>query len=140
MSELWKQLSTDNESGLKMLYALDKAQILALLTAKAKNYKSITKPDKIYLGNPNLMHVLCPKVDKGNERETFFISQLRVLHDIRYPRQGDFLIDGKHLLEIGGKGKSFKQIADLTDSYLAVDETEVGHGSRIPLWLFGFLY
>lgn len=140
MSELWKQLSTDNESGLKMLYALDKAQILALLTAKAKNYKSITKPDKIYLGNPNLMHVLCPKVDKGNERETFFISQLRVCHDVRYPGQGDFLIDGKHLLEIGGKGKSFKQIADLTDSYLAVDETEVGHGSRIPLWLFGFLY
>lgn len=140
MSELWRQLSTDNESGLKMLYALDKAQVLALLTAKTKNYKSITKPDKIYLGNPNLMHVLCPKVDKGNERETFFISQLRVCHDVRYPGQGDFLIDGKHLLEVGGKGKSFKQIADITDSYLAVDETEIGHGSRIPLWLFGFLY
>lgn len=140
MSELWRQLSTDNESGLKMLYALDKAQVLALLTAKTKNYKSLTKPDKIFLGNPNLMHVLCPKVDKGNERETFFISQLRVLHDVRYPKQGDFLIDDKHLFEVGGKGKTFEQIADLPDSYLAVDDTEVGSGSRIPLWLFGFLY
>ena len=140
MSELWRQLSTDNESGLKMLYALDKAQVLALLTAKTKNYKSLTKPDKIFLGNPNLMHVLCPKVDKGNERETFFISQIRVLHDVRYPKQGDFLIDDKHLLEVGGKGKTFGQIADLPDSYLAVDDTEVGSGSRIPLWLFGFLY
>ena len=140
MSELWRQLSTDNESGLKMLYALDKAQVLALLTAKTKNYKSLTKPDKIFLGNPNLMHVLCPKVDKGNERETFFISQLRVLHDVRYPKQGDFLTDDKHLFEVGGKGKTFEQIADVPDSYLAVDDTEVGSGSRIPLWLFGFLY
>lgn len=140
MSELWRQLSTDNESGLKMLYALDKAQVLALLTAKTKNYKSLTKPDKIFLGNPSLMNVLCPKVDKGNERETFFISQLRVLHDVRYPKQGDFLIDDKHLFEVGGKGKTFEQIADVPDSYLAVDDTEVGSGCRIPLWLFGFLY
>ena len=140
MSELWRQLSTDNESGLKMLYALDKARVLALLTTKTKNYKSLTKPDKIFLGNPNLMHVLCPKVDKGNERETFFISQLRVLHDVRCPKQGDFLIDDKHLFEVGGKGKTFEQIADVPDSYLAVDDTEVGSGCRIPLWLFGFLY
>lgn len=140
MSELWRQLSTDNESGLKMLYSLDKAQVLALLTAKVKNYKSLTKPDKIFLGNPNLMHVLCPKVDKGTERETFFLSQLHVLHDVRYPKQGDFLIDGKQLFEVGGKGKTFDQIADIPDSYLAVDDTEVGSGNRIPLWLFGFLY
>ena len=140
MSELWRQLSTDNESGLKMLYALDKAQVLALLTAKTNNYKSLSKPDKIFLSNPNLMHVLCPKVDKGNERETFFISLLRVLHDVRYPKQGDFLIDNKFLFEVGGKNKTFEQIADVPNSYLAVDDTEVGSGCRIPLWMFGFLY
>ena len=140
MSELWRQLSTDNESGLKMLYALDKAQVLAMLTAKTNNYKSLSKPDKIFLSNPNLMHVLCPKVDKGNERETFFISQLRVLHDVRYPKQGDFLVDNKFLFEVGGKNKTFEQIADVPNSYLAVDDTEVGSGCRIPLWMFGFLY
>ena len=140
MSELWRQLSTDNESGLKMLYALDKAQVLALLTAKTNNYKSLSKPDKIFLSNPNLMHVLCPKVDKGNERETFFISQLRVLHDVRYSKQGDFLIDNKFLFEVGGKNKTFEQIADVPNIYLAVDDTEVGSGCRIPLWMFGFLY
>lgn len=140
MAELWRQLSTDNESGLKMLYALDKAQVLALLTARKKNYKSLTKPDKIYLGNPNLVHALCPKVDKGNERETFFISQVRVGNELTYPKRGDFLIDGKYLFEVGGQGKGFQQIANLPDSYLAVDETEVGQGDCIPLWLFGFLY
>ena len=36
--------------------------------------------------------------------------------------------------------KSFEQIKDEPDSFLAVDGTETGHGNRIPLWLFCFLY
>ena len=140
MSMLWKQLDTNNELGLRMLYALDKAQILALLTTKTKSYKHLYKPDKIYLGNPNLMHVLCPRIDKGNERETFFYSQLRVANEVKYPKKGDFLVNDKYLFEVGGSGKTFDQIADVPDSFLATDDTEVGHGNRIPLWMFGMLY
>ena len=140
MSELWRQLSTDNELGLKLLYALDRAQVLALLTAQSKSYKSLVKPDKIYLSNPNLMHALCPSVETGNRRESFFLSQLCVGHDVSYPKQGDFLVDDRHLFEIGGKGKTFEQIADIPDSYLAIDDTEVGSRNRVPLWMFGFLY
>ena len=140
MSELWKQLSTSNDLGLRMLYALDKAQILALLTSKAKNYRFLYKPDKIFLDNPTLMHVLCPVVNKGNERETFFNSQMRVNHDVMHPLKGDFLVDDKYLFEVGGRRKSFEQIKDVSDSFLAVDDTEVGHGNRIPLWMFGLTY
>lgn len=140
MSELWGQLSTNNDLGIRMLYALDKAQIFSLLTSKAKNYKSLHKPNKIFLGNTNLMHVLCPTVNKGNERETFFNSQMRVSHDIKYPLKGDFIVDEKYLFEVGGKSKSFEQIADVPNSFLAVDDTEIGYGNRIPLWMFGFTY
>ena len=140
MTELWKQLVTNNELGLRMLYALDKAQLLSLLTSKVKNYKLLYKPNKIFLGNTNLMHVLCPSVDKGNERETFFYSQLLVSHEVKYPNQGDFLVDDRYLFEVGGRKKTFDQIADVANSFLAIDDTEVGHGHRIPLWLFGFIY
>lgn len=140
MSDLWTQLATNNELGLRMLYALDKAQILALLTSKAKNYKFLYKPDKIFLGNPNLMHVLCPSVNKGNERETLFCCQLQLNNDVKHPLKGDFLVNEKYLFEVGGRKKSFEQIADIPNSFLAVDDTEVGHGNRIPLWLFGFTY
>lgn len=58
----------------------------------------------------------------------------------QYPKNGDFLANGKFLFEVGGAGKSFEQIKDEPDSFLAVDDTEIGIGSRIPLWLFGFLY
>ena len=140
MSELWKQLSTSNDLGLRMLYALDKAQILALLTSKAKNYHFLYKPDKIFLDNSTLMHALCPMVNKGNERETFFNSQLRVTHNVMHPLKGDFLVDDKYLFEVGGRRKTFEQIKDVPNSFLAVDDTEVGHGNRIPLWMFGFTY
>jgi len=140
MSELWAQLATNNELGLRMLYALDKAQLLALLTSRAKNYKFLCKPGKVFLGNPNLMHALCPMVNKGNERETLFYCQLQVNHDVKHPLKGDFLINDKYLFEVGGRKKSFEQIADVPNSFLAVDDTEVGHGNRIPLWLFGFTY
>ena len=140
MSELWKQLSTNNELGLRMLYALDKAQIVSLLTIKAKSYKYLYKPNKILLNNTNLMHALCPAVEKGNERETFFLSQMVVAHDVKLPQKGDFLVDDQYLFEVGGKGKTFDQIKDLPQSYLAVDDTEIGTANRIPLWLFGLTY
>jgi hypothetical protein len=68
------------------------------------------------------------------------MNQLSQAHEVCYPTAGDFLIDRKHLFEVGGKGKNFDQIRDIPDSYLAVDNTEIGRKSRIPLWLFGFLY
>ena len=140
MSELWKQLSTNNELGLRMLYSLDKAQILSLLTSKTKSYKYLSKPDKIFLNNPNLMHTLCPMVEIGNERETFFNSQMSVAHEVKFPQKGDFLVNDRYLFEVGGKNKTFDQIKDIPDSFLAVDETEVGFSNRIPLWMFGMTY
>lgn len=65
---------------------------------------------------------------------------MSVDNEITMPANGDFLVDGKLLIEVGGKGKDFSQIADLPDSYLAVDNVEIGVGNRIPLWMLGLLY
>ena len=78
--------------------------------------------------------------DIGNIRETFFINMVSCGHKVSAPVLGDFLIDGRYTFEIGGRGKDFKQIKNVKDSYLAIDNIEVGVGNKIPLWLFGFLY
>lgn len=140
MSELWKQLATNNELGLRMLYSLDKAQILSLLTEKTKSYKYLYKPDKIFVNNTNLMHALCPHVEIGNARETFFQNQMAVAHKVNTPNKGDFFVDGQYLFEVGGKNKTFDQIKDVPNSFLAIDDTEVGFANRIPLWMFGLTY
>jgi hypothetical protein len=104
------------------------------------DYKQLSKPDKIYLNNTNLMYALTPKIDKGSLRETFFYNQLSAVSSVVLPKKGDFLVDGKMLFEVGGKNKTFEQIKDLPDSYLAVDDIEIGHKNHIPLWMFGLLY
>ena len=68
------------------------------------------------------------------------MNQMDSTHEVCYPKQGDFLIDHQYLFEVGGKNKSFEQIKDLPDSFLAVDDIEIGSRNRIPLWVFGLMY
>jgi hypothetical protein len=109
--------------------------------------KSFDKPEKIYLANTNLMYTKEPNI--GNLRETFFVNQLdnyyknkQSLNDcgIFASNKGDFYCEEQYTFEIGGKNKSFEQIKDMQNSYVASDSMEVGFGNKIPLWLFGFLY
>lgn len=140
VNRLCEALRTTRDSCLKMLYALDRAGVLHLLTSELKNYKKLVNPDKIFLGNPNIMYALGGRAETGTIRETFFANQVGAYNTLQYPKKGDFFACGKYLFEVGGAGKSFEQIKDEPNSYLAVDDTEIGNGSRIPLWIFGFLY
>ena len=75
----------------------------------------------------------------GNlQPEALNASYLASTDDLKQVEQ--CIIDGKHLFEVGGKGKGFAQIKDLTDSYVVNDDVEIGVGNKIPLWLFGLLY
>ncbi|HOW26294.1 MAG TPA: AAA family ATPase [Bacteroidales bacterium] len=120
---------------------LAEAGLIHLLYSSSKGISLLTKPEKIYMANPNLLFALAAaQADKGNLRETFFINQLSVDHDVQYPQQGDFLVDDKYIFEVGGRNKKLSQIKGLTDAYLALDDIESGLANHIPLWLFGFLY
>ena len=140
MSRLYRELETERNTGLKMLEALDKGALLALVPSGRATLKNLSRPEKIYCENTNLMYALTPRADIGTARETFLCSQLRTKHEVAYPEKGDFIVDDRYLLEVGGKGKGFSQIKDIPDSYVVVDDTELGLGNRIPLWLFGCLY
>lgn len=140
INKLASSLESTRDQTLKMLYWLDRAALLDLLTDKAKDYKHLTGPKKIYLENTNLMSALGNGISKGTQRETFFANQVGSVATLLMPKQGDFWADGKYLFEVGGTQKTFDQIADLPNSYLAIDGVEVGNGNRIPLWLFGCLY
>lgn len=140
MAELYRELETNRDNGLRMLSLLHRAGLLALYSHEVINLNSLNKPDKIYLNNPNLMYCLSPHIDKGTLRETFFYDQLRCVAEVLLPKKGDFMLNREYLFEVGGKNKTFEQIKDEPKSFLAIDDVETGHFNRIPLWLFGFLY
>ena len=141
MTELWRELETDRNNGLGMLDALGRAGLLGLIPSRKATLKNRSRPEKIYCDNPNLMHALVRRPDAGTIRETFFRNQLSAAgHELAYPLAGDFLVDGEWTFEVGGPGKGFGQIANCPGSFLVVDDFEIGHGNRIPLWMFGLLY
>ena len=67
-------------------------------------------------------------------------NRAKIFTTIKSTTKGDFQIDGKYTLEVGGKSKKFKQIKDMPNSFVVADDIEIGSGNKIPLWLFGFLY
>ncbi len=123
----------------KYLEYMQKGALLNIIRG-SKGFKTIQAPNKVLLANPNLFAILCAKPDIGALRESFIVSQLINTHQVHYHNKGDFLIDDKYVVEVGGKSKDEKQISNLKGAYLAVDDIESGYDNTIPLWMFGFLY
>lgn len=128
---------------------LQDAKLLNLVRSQGRGYAVLTKPEKILLENGNLMYAIADGVNIGALRELFFVNQLRNAHSI-HPQllestvelagSGDFIVNGRHTFEIGGKKKGFKQISGVPEAFVVADDIEVGFKNKIPLWLFGFLY
>jgi predicted AAA+ superfamily ATPase len=123
------------------LHYLEQAKLISLLQPAGKSTAVLQKPEKIYLNNTNLLYALAEQqVDKGNLRETFFLSQLTAVSKIAMPKQGDFFVDNKYTFEVGGKDKSIKQIAGIKNAWVVKDDLEFPVGNELPLWMFGCLY
>jgi predicted AAA+ superfamily ATPase len=139
LSTLAGVMGTSRGQILKLLDLLDKAGIIRQIFVSVSGPKSLAKPQKILLDNSTLMYALA-KPQIGAARESTFASFLGVEHRVEFAKSGDFVIDGRYLFEVGGKGKGFAQIRNIPDSFVAADDIEFGFGNKIPLWLFGFLY
>lgn len=120
---------------------MERAEIFTGVDVKGLKLKHLSRPEKIFLGDTNLMYAMVPNPEIGTVRETYFVNQLRASgHGLSAPQKGDFVVDGESLFEVGGRKKGFEQIKDIADSFVVNDDQEIGVGNKIPLWLFGFLY
>jgi len=141
MVKLAEQVGVARNTLFSYLSYLEEAELLFLLHSEGTGNKLMQKPEKIFLHNPNLLHALSSvKTEIGTLKEIFFLNQVSKLHKVAYSEKGDFLVNDSSIFEIGGRNKDFSQIADLPNSFLALDDIEFSVGNRIPLYLFGFLY
>lgn len=141
VSKLAADIETSRNTVMLYLNYLEESKLLNLLRSKASSDALLAKPEKVYLHHPNLLYAIgSSALNKGSERETFFYNQVNNAYKVEYSQQGDFLVEGKYVFEIGGKTKNKKQIKEVKNSYIAADMLELGFENKIPLWLFGFLY
>jgi len=140
IQELSNKIGIDRDTLYLYFEYLHRGKIFNVIRAKSKGDNIFSKPDKVYLNNPNLNYSYCSQATIGMIRETTFTTFLKPHHELSIPKKGDFLVDEKYLFEVGGKNKSFKQIKDVPNSFVVADNIEIGFWNKIPLWLFGFLY
>lgn len=141
ITKLSEKVGISRNTLVQSLKILERAGLVSELYQDASGIGVLTKPEKLYLNNSNLMYALAKeKTNIGNVRETFFLNQFKHLHEISRSEIADFKIDKTYTFEIGGKNKSKKQIANIENAYVAKDGIEIGFDTIIPVWLFGFMY
>lgn len=139
LQKLKQLLHIGDERTLKnYLKYLEDARLIRQLKAASSKLQQLEIPEKIYLDNPNQLYAISnERENRGTVRELFFLNMLSYQHEVSAPKQGDFLIDHSSLFEIGGKNKKKPLEKNI---FLVCDDIEYGARTKIPLWLFGFLY
>lgn len=139
VSKLSQKIGINRTTLLTYFHYLHESKLTSNLYQSNEGISLLQKPEKLYLENTNLAFALGRNVDIGNLRETFFLNQVGFKHQLNLPENGDFLIDRKWNMEVGGMGKDIPKV-EQEFHFVAADGIETGLGSKIPLWLFGFLY
>ena len=137
VSQLSKEIETSRAKVMNYIKYLADARLVNILYPRGESFPK--KPSKVYLYNSNLMYPICPveEVNKNVARESFFFNQLQKDNEVNAGiKNAHFLVNQSYHFRIEDNMK-FKNSADM---YYAVDQTKIGEGNLIPLWLFGFLY
>ncbi len=114
MSKIAEMLQISRNNIADYLVYLEEAGMLIQLRHATAGIRGLGKVDKIYLDNTNLIyHLAKENWNIGNVRETFFLNQLKVGHQVYSSTLADF--------------NGLKQIKE-ADSL------------PFPLWYFGLLY
>ena len=137
ISALSKEFGISHPTLMHYIEILESTKLIKPIRKFSKNISK--KPAKIYFGNTNLLYTFSEQFsiepEIGTIRETFFTNCFDTIY---YSNIGDFRVNDT-IFEVGGKNKSFKQIKDIPNSYLAIDIDYTTEPNKIPLWLFGCL-
>ncbi|MCK5459998.1 ATP-binding protein [Candidatus Parcubacteria bacterium] len=144
INKLSNSLQKDNKTIMEYLQILSDAGFIRFLLNNKKGHSFVRSIEKIYIDNTVLLYAinsyLGKQVQIGLAREVFICNQLKNAGcKIFYAKNGDITND-KYTFEIGGKNKNRKQIKDIKNSYLVLDDIIIGGENKIPLYLFGFFY
>ncbi|MEA1954087.1 MAG: AAA family ATPase, partial [Campylobacterota bacterium] len=109
----------------KYLERMDAGSLIHIVR-QGEGMRAVNRPDKLLLDNPNLFMVLCASPNIGSIRETFFVSQVGLKHQVHYHDKGDFMVDDHKVFEVGGASKSDEQLEGNSLGYVAADDIEIG--------------
>lgn len=141
IQKLSERMEITRNSLKQYLNYLRDTEVISALYRDTLGISVLQKPEKIYLGNTNMLYAFGEQnINIGNLRETFFLNQVGAYHDLTHSKSGDFLLNRQLTFEVGGKNKKDEQLKGISNAFYVMDDIEVGIKNKIPLWMFGLLY
>ena len=136
VSQLASEIQTSRATVMNYLKYLADARLINMIYPKNQSFPK--KPAKIMMHNPNLIYAIYPnRMEMIDILETFLQNTLWKDHKVnKGDKDCSFLIDGTHRIKVCPEDIKKKK----NDVIYAEHQMEIGRGSQIPLWLFGFLY
>jgi len=139
-SKLSRELEISRNQLPDYISYIESSGIFNSLKEKGSSDAILQKIEKLYLNNSNIAYAISDSnPDKGNIRETMFLTWMRENHNVTSSKISDFEIDGV-TFEVGGKNKTGKQVKEADVAFLVKDDIEYAFGNSIPIWMFGFVY
>ncbi len=137
ISRLSKEVGVSRATVMNYLTYLKDARLFNLLYGAGDELGN--KPERVYLHNTNLVHVLANgSVERKTIGETFLYNMLHKDHRVNsISKKGGFIVNDRLRLDVDIDERRQSKIQ--TD-YLFLDGLEQGYGTKIPLWLLGFIY
>ncbi len=139
-SKLSRELEISRNQLPDYISYIESSGIFNSLKEKGSSDAILHKIEKLYLNNSNIAYAISgSNPDKGNIRETMFLTWMRENHNVTSSKISDFEIDGV-TFEVGGKNKTGRQVKEADVAFLVKDDIEYAFGNSIPIWMFGFVY
>lgn len=136
VNSLCHDWNVGKEKLYQLLQAMEQTGLIRIVR-KPADHAAQSIGAKMFLADPSLYPAISGK--EGNAREAFVVCALQSAgHHVNAAsdeRQGDFLVDNKLLVEIGGPRKSRKNA-----SYVIRDGADYPAPGIIPLWMMGFAW
>lgn len=139
-SKLSRELEISRNQLPDYISYIESSGIFNSLKEKGSSDAILQKIEKLYLNNSNIAYAISDtNPDKGNIRETMFLTWMRESHNVTSSKISDFEIDGV-TFEVGGRNKTGRQVKEADVAFLVKDDIEYAFGNSIPIWMFGFVY
>lgn len=123
------------------LFLLEKAKLINLLYPSGSIISILQKPERVYLSNPNLSHLLCESAPSRDALAyTFAVNQLKANYQPKITDQSAIDVDGKWMVTVETNKKTAPRILKQPNTFAFVDGLETGSDKRIPLWMLGLTY
>ena len=144
VNTLARNLEVDHKTVNGYLQMMQDTSLTHSLRLDRGGKAGLRTPEKVLLENANLYFAVATESgfdpNPGSLRETFFVNALRGAGvPVHYSKEGDYRAAGM-VFEIGGSGKTARQIKGLRNALLVKDGPLTAAPGEIPLYLFGFLW